>query len=93
MCFQLDNRIMQQFELLPNIRSTASVAEAVTGAAVVLLCLPAQIIPGEQPRLKGIKTKDDLFANLAVLSQSTFCLDDCCDHVALPDNRFSGTAP
>ncbi|RLN54670.1 hypothetical protein BBJ29_007114 [Phytophthora kernoviae] len=38
-------RVFPQYELLPNIRATTSVAEATEGAKMVIVCLPAQLTP------------------------------------------------
>jgi glycerol-3-phosphate dehydrogenase (NAD+) len=38
-------RVFPQFELLPNIRATTSVAEACADAKMVVVCLPAQLTP------------------------------------------------
>ncbi|KAF4138057.1 NAD-dependent glycerol-3-phosphate dehydrogenase C-terminus [Phytophthora infestans] len=38
-------RVFPQFNLLPNIRATTSVAEATSDAKIVIVCLPAQLTP------------------------------------------------
>ncbi|RLN93177.1 hypothetical protein BBJ28_00009581 [Nothophytophthora sp. Chile5] len=38
-------KVFPQFELLPNIRATTSVAEAARDAKIVIVCLPAQLAP------------------------------------------------
>ncbi|KAF4319275.1 hypothetical protein BBO99_00007944 [Phytophthora kernoviae] len=68
-------RVFPQYELLPNIRATTSVAEATEGAKMVIVCLPAQLTPDFLTMHRDEIPTDAREQPLAFLSGPSFALE------------------
>jgi len=73
-------RYLCDFELANNIRATSSVEEAISGAALLILCLPAQTIPDWLESMRHLIGSDTVICNTAkglYLKDSTLLSSAC----------------